>query len=240
VVPVLPTTSKPKASSETKEKRMKYLGPPQSGSQANTVASRNRYGQYFRTRAIPINPDTTRQSNIRAQMASVSTNWKLVSLSDRGAWNSWAQAHPVIDSLGQSQVLSAFAAFVQVNMARVSNALSLILTPPLGTLAFSYQNVTPTWVAGALSIAFTLTPSVNPASVWATGIVSSGVNVAPGPGGWRKIGTIGVGASPSVQTTGWTLTFGTPPAPGQVTFVKVAEFADSLYSAPFIRRVIAT
>jgi hypothetical protein len=219
---------------------MKYLGPPQSGSRADLVASHNRYGQYYRERAIPVNPMSTRQSNIRSQLTAASVFWKTLTAAQKTDWQSYANAHPRSNALGETITLTAQAAFVAANVIRQAQGSAISAGVPLGTESAGYTNITPTWTAGALSIAFTVTPSTNAAGVWATRIVSPGITVGPGPGGWRKIGSIAAGASPSTQTTNWTAFFGTPPAAGQVTFIWVRELVDGLWTPGFVRRVVAT
>lgn len=219
---------------------MKYLGPPQSGSRADITASRNRYGQYFRERAVPVNPMTSRQSNIRSQLTAASIFWKTLSTAQKSDWQSFSDAHPVANSLGETITLTGQAAFVKVNVIRQSNGSAISAGTPLGLETVGLTNITPTWATGILSIAFAATPSTNSLGVWATQIVSPGVLIAPGPGGWRKIGTIAPGASPSVQTTNWTSFFGTVPAAGQVTFIWVRELVDGLWTPGFVRRVVAT
>ncbi|KKL73251.1 hypothetical protein LCGC14_2076760, partial [marine sediment metagenome] len=46
-----------------------------SGSIGGTVYSRNRGGAYIRNRAIPVDPNTSFQINVRAILAAQSQNW---------------------------------------------------------------------------------------------------------------------------------------------------------------------
>jgi hypothetical protein len=69
---------------------MKYLGAPQSGSQANTVASRNRYGQYYRNRATPVNPHTSLQGTVRARLAINAATWRTLTAAQRAGWGDLA------------------------------------------------------------------------------------------------------------------------------------------------------
>jgi hypothetical protein len=94
---------------------MKYLGPPQSGSQAGTTASHNRAGQYFRNRRSPVQPvGTGRRAFIRSAFGSGSSAWAGLTDSDRASWSSFADSHPVTDSLGQSIKLTGQQMFVGV------------------------------------------------------------------------------------------------------------------------------
>lgn len=91
---------------------MKKLDVPQSGSQASTTASRNRFGQYNRTRATPVNPNSARQVLVRARLAAASEAWRLLSDAERSAWNGYASTVGKVDSLGQTIYPSGHQRFV--------------------------------------------------------------------------------------------------------------------------------
>ena len=94
---------------------MKYLGPPQSGSQAGTTASHNRAGQYFRNRRTPVSPTRTpKQSQARARFGASSALWQSLSAADQNAWTAFAMSYPVVDSLGQSVVLTGQQYFIGI------------------------------------------------------------------------------------------------------------------------------
>ncbi|MCS1409234.1 MAG: hypothetical protein M2R45_02414 [Verrucomicrobia subdivision 3 bacterium] len=54
----------------------KFLGIPSSGAQGGQVFSRNRFGQYTRTRAVPVNPNTPKQREARASLACCAAAWR--------------------------------------------------------------------------------------------------------------------------------------------------------------------
>lgn len=113
---------------------MKYLGPPQSGSQAGTTASHNRAGQYFRNRRTPVTPTRTpKQGVLRAAFGSVSSVWQTLTSATQAAWTGFAAGYPVVDSLGQSVVLTGHQYFVGVNTSLLNAGQSLISTPPANT-----------------------------------------------------------------------------------------------------------
>lgn len=110
---------------------MKYLGNPQSGSQAATVASRNRYGQYYRTRATPTQPRSVSQVGNRNIFGALSQSWRDLSLTAQDAWRSWALTHPRVDPLGSSIVLTGTQAFISVNQWLVRCfSLGAVSAPP--------------------------------------------------------------------------------------------------------------
>lgn len=113
---------------------MKYLGPPQSGSQAGTTASHNRAGQYFRNRRTPVTPTRTpKQGVLRAAFGSVSSAWQTLTSAAQAAWTGFAAGYPVVDSLGQSVVLTGHQYFVGVNTSLLNAGQAIVLTPPTNT-----------------------------------------------------------------------------------------------------------
>lgn len=122
---------------------MKYLpliGAGMSGSQGGVTASRNRYGTYFRQRAIPVNPNTAQQQSVRSYFASVSAAWNAaLSNAQRTAWTDYADATPVTDAIGQEIVLTGYSMYLKCNVPRLQVGLSRIddgpTTPGLAELS---------------------------------------------------------------------------------------------------------
>lgn len=98
---------------------MKKLDVPQSGSQADTTASRNRFGQYNRTRSMPTQPRTAAQVQARQNLSTASKAWSQLTDEQRIAWNAYATAHPITDSLGQTVALTGHMMFVSVNTSNM-------------------------------------------------------------------------------------------------------------------------
>lgn len=85
-----------------------------SGSIAGATFSRNRGGQYIRRRAIPSNPNSEAQGFARTNLAAAVSAWtNLLTDPQRQAWQTYAQATPVIDPLGQQITLSGQQMFVR-------------------------------------------------------------------------------------------------------------------------------
>lgn len=116
------------------KENMKYLGPPQSGSQANTTASHNRAGQYYRNRRAPVQPvGTGRRAFIRASFGAASTAWAGLTAANQAAWVSFAASHPITDSLGQSITLTGQQMFVSVGTQLLNCGQALPTVPPVST-----------------------------------------------------------------------------------------------------------
>jgi hypothetical protein len=136
---------------------MKYLDVPQSGSQSDTVASRNRFGQYYRTRATGVNPNTGEQSLARTRFGLQSNAWRSLTEVQRSAWEVLAGQFPIVDSLGQEVVLTGAQMFVRSNSARLRAGDVAIVQPgPFTDWSTAAIAVTATAGTPSLSIAFTV------------------------------------------------------------------------------------
>jgi hypothetical protein len=106
---------------------VKKLDVPQSGSQADTTASRNRFGQYNRTRAQPVQPRTAAQVAVRGYLTDATQAWRELTDEARAGWNAYASEQPKLDSLGQTIFLTGHQTFVAMWISLTQAALA---TPP--------------------------------------------------------------------------------------------------------------
>ena len=128
---------------------MKILDVPQSGSQAVTTSSRNRFGQYRRTRAMPTQPRTAAQMAVRNNLVENSKAWGGLTDEQRAAWTSYAGDHPRVDSLGQTQTLTGHMMYVAVNGLILASGGTVIAEPPTGAaIATPDFSLTATTAAG--------------------------------------------------------------------------------------------
>lgn len=100
-----------------------------SGSIGGTVYSRNRGGPYIRNRAIPVDPNTSFQINVRAILAARSQAWADRTPAERAAWENWALQNLVTNALGNQIRLSGHQAYIQLT-ARLQLVNETILTEP--------------------------------------------------------------------------------------------------------------
>ena len=137
---------------------MKTLIEPRSGSYQGLTASRNRYGQYVRSRATPVNPNSDAQGVVRARLAANSAAWRALTDAQRAGWESLGSQMTRTDSLGQTYTLNGFGAFCSVNNnlaaagdSTVSAAPGLVTpsAPTLGTI---------TLTTASFTVAYTPTP----------------------------------------------------------------------------------
>lgn len=128
---------------------MKILDVPQSGSLAGQTSSRNRFGQYRRTRAVPVNVNSSAQQATRSNLSSQAIAWRSLSDVQREAWTSYAADHPRTNSLGQTITLTGFQMFVSVNSRLLSLGMDAVTaTPSLELVLAPTYSVVSTTVAG--------------------------------------------------------------------------------------------
>lgn len=137
---------------------MKILDVPQSGSVAGTTSSRNRFGQYRRSRATPVNPNTGAQGSARARLAAQAAGWRALTQSQREGWESLGSQITRTDSLGQSYTLNGFMAYCSVNANLASAGEATISDAPAIVTPGTLATATITLTAAAFSIAYTATP----------------------------------------------------------------------------------
>lgn len=137
---------------------MKILDVPRSGSYQGLTSSRNRFGQYVRTRATPVNPGSTAQGTVRSRMSVEAAVWRTLTDAQRAGWEALGSQMTRTDALGQSYTLNGFEAFLSVNLnklaagdAAVTDAIALVSpsAPVLGVL---------TLTSASFSLAYTPTP----------------------------------------------------------------------------------
>jgi len=101
-----------------------------SGSVGGMTGSHNRGGMYFRSRAIPTNPNTAAQITARANLSTLAGFWGALSDAQREAWNLYAANVPKINALGDSIYLSGQQWFIAMNTVRVRAGGSLVYAAP--------------------------------------------------------------------------------------------------------------
>lgn len=157
---------------------MKYLGAPQSGSQANTTASHNRAGQYYRNRRKPVSPTRTPKQGIqRGRFGMVAGMWQTLTTELQNAWTAFAHSYPVVDALGQTVVLTGQQYFIGLNSSLLACGVPVVtdvpdnvLTPPVDS-PLLYLDEGGTVIVSVNSVN---TGDFNPVGL--SGMLSNGVN----------------------------------------------------------------
>lgn len=210
---------------------MKYLGNPQSGSQAGTTASHNAFGQYLRNRRKPTNPNTSHQVAVRSILGQLAKAWKFLTDLQRAAWKSLAIATPRTDSLGQTIKLSGFQEYISVNAKRGSFGDTTINDPPVDPVIESLGSVTLTTTGGLQKVNFGTafsTGSLTKVGIFASSPRSAGVTFV---GDLRLIEVTGAHpVSPLDISANYTARFGGVPV-GDRVFVMVEAYNAGLVNS---------
>lgn len=216
---------------------MKILTYPQSGSVAGQTASRNRFGQYIRTRAIPVNPSSSFQAAVRARLQTNAAAWRLLTALQREAWASLGDQMSRTDSLGQVYQLTGFDAYVSVNNNKVAAGDVVVADPPLLTDPGALASITPTATIATFSVAYTATPL----GAGVRAFIYASPPRSPGrifEADFRLIQvTAAAAASPASIFTAWTARFGAPVV-GQKIFVSVATYQTGFVGVPLVTSLI--
>lgn len=201
-----------------------------SGSYGRSVWSRNRFGPYVRTRAVPVNPNSSFQQSVRSIMGNLAAYWvQTLAALDRSGWEVFASNVPVIDALGNQIFLTGLNWFIKCNTPRIQAGKTQINQPPevysltplstVGlnatsptTLSFTFVNTDP-WAnnVGAHLFLFISRP------------VNETINGFKGP--YRFCGVINGAGSPPTSPFAATSPF-TMPTGSKVFFRAVASFND--------------
>lgn len=216
---------------------MKILTVPESGSIAGQTASRNRYGQYLRTRATPVNPSSSFQVTVRARLATNASNWRDLTAAQRAAWGDLGSQIQRNDSLGQTYTLTGFQAFCLVNNNKLAAGDAAITDPIAYAVPDPLLSLTPTATVATLSVAYTTTPLA--AGVRLFIFVSPGRS--PGrtfEGDYRLITvTAAAAASPASIFTAYSARFGAPVV-GNKIFVSAQTYLAGIMGPPLSASLI--
>lgn len=211
---------------------MKYLGNPQSGSYAQMTASRNRFGQYWRTRATPVNPSTTFQLNQRARMTTNAAAWRDLSDAQRAGWLSLGLLITRTDSLGQTYDLNGFLAYCSVNNNKLDAGDAAVADAPAIVTPADLLTATITLTAVAFSVAYTATPlaAANRLFIFCSPQRSAGTKFN---GDYRLIAvTAAAAASPANILAAYTARLGVPVV-GNRIFLSLQTYEGGFKGSPF-------
>ena len=156
---------------------MKILDIPQSGKLGVFVSQGGRCGQSRRILAIPTNPRTEEQLNIRQMLGSTAHNWKTITETQRLAWNAAAKLIQSQPRLGQSGPLTGLQLYVRVNFNLTLVGEPAVADPPVAPTfdANIIQSLELTNVSNVRSIKLVCSGSSDAFNlVWATPPQSAG------------------------------------------------------------------
>jgi hypothetical protein len=218
---------------------MKYLGDPRSGSYQGMTASRNRFGQYMRTRASPVQPNTVAQLNQRARMTTNAAAWRALTDAQRAGWLSLGLNITRTDSLGSTYSLNGFMAYCSVNNNKLDAGDAAVSDAPTIVTPADLLTATVTLTAVAFSIAYTATPLAAGVRlfIWVSPQRSAGRKFN---GDYRLLAvTAAAAASPHNALAAYTAKFGVPVV-GQRIFISLETYSGGFKGSPFnVSQVVA-
>ena len=190
------------------------------GSMAGNTFSRNRFGNYIRSRVKGVDPKSARQSAARIRMMTLAEQWREspMDADKRGAWETYAQSVSWLNALGEACNLTGYNHYMRSNAAIAAAGGDRVDDGPTSLgLPGGDATIVPT----ALSQGATISIAFDDALDWAAelgGFLLVEVGVPQNPtrnffgGPWRIAGSI-AGAvapaeSPLTVPTPWTLTEG--------------------------------
>jgi hypothetical protein len=148
------------------------LATEMSGSLAGITASHNAGGQYFRARAIPVNPGSIYQTAVRAALAGIVGRWvNTLTQLQRDAWEVYAQNVPVTDRLGATRQRTGLNWYIACNVPRVQSGV-ILPTPYIDTapIIFSQAALTPPAIVSATAATEVLSMSFTNTDGWAIAV----------------------------------------------------------------------
>lgn len=218
---------------------MKFLGDPRSGSYQGMTASRNRFGQYMRTRASPVQPRTTAQLNQRARMTTNAAAWRALTDAQRAGWLSLGLSLTRTDALGSTYTMNGFMAYCSVNNNKLDAGDAAVSDAPTIVTPADIATATVTLTGIAFSVAYTATPlpAATRLFIWVSPQRSAGRFFN---GDYRLLTvTAAAAASPANILAAYTAKFGVP-VTGKRIFISLETYNGGFKGSPFnVAQVVA-
>lgn len=192
-----------------------------------SVASKNRYGSYLRTKTTPVNPATTYQQSARQVLGNLSSSWRALTQAQRSSFIAGAVNFPFTDIFGDQMTLSGQALFIKLNANLEKIGQSRINTAPLpvGFEEIAIASVSATQTTGALtalelSMNITTVPAGYSLAVYATPPINPGRAFVKNQ--FRFLGVAPVVANDADILQLYTDRFGASATAGQTIHVRAA------------------
>jgi hypothetical protein len=180
-----------------------------------SVASQNRYGNFWRVKVTPVNRRTSFQTAVRATFSFLSTAWgSLLTEVQRQAFTAFASNHPFSDVFGKVKTLDGKAMYIALNAALQNAGLAQITSPPTDTTTGDVGALTLTATVaagGTLSLATNEAniPGGAQINIYATKLMPNGRNFVKSQ--LAFIGSLDAGASPYDIKADWIAKYGAFP-----------------------------
>lgn len=216
------------------------------GSIGGNTFARNRYGNYARSKTVPVNPRSTRQLVVRQIIAMLVARWSsVVTDAQRVAWNQYADAVSMQNRLGEAVKLSGFNHYCRSNAPLILQELDAVDDAPT---VYELPDQDPTLAASGVSATGKITVTYDAGLDWAGEVgghllLSAGrpqnpqVNFFAGP--YRVMGKVDGAVSPPSGTIELDAPFGMGTGNKVWVRARIAR-ADGRLSQPFCASFLST
>lgn len=187
------------------------------------VASKNKGGNYLKTKSTPTNPQTTAQSGVRSSFGGLSQSWRGLTAAQRATWNNGAVNFPYTDIFGDTKVLSGFGLYMQLNGNLANVGLASLDVCPSPESVESVTTLSCANDTGALEVDWTPKPVPTGHSMVILATAGMSAGRAFSKSSLRKVTTFDAASSAGVITTYYTNVFGAVP-----------PLTDNVYIAAFL------
>lgn len=104
-----------------------------SGSTGGLTAAKNRGGNYWRARVVPLNPSSDAQIEVRADLSASASAWRALTDAQRNAWGDYADSLGHNNAVGEATKPSGFNAYCGTNaLRRLGEQSSITVAPVTG------------------------------------------------------------------------------------------------------------
>lgn len=177
------------------------LGPmvaQASGKVGGSVFSHNRYGTYVRVKAKPTISQSPYAMEAKNNLANVSRAWVGLTDLQREAWVTWAANNPIMDRVGNSQVLAGNAAYCMLNGRLGALGQSMIDLPPVvsAPVAIATAEINVDIGAGTFNVVFTESPGAADTALYVQAAVTQNESQAYVK---NKLKLLGISSSPATS-----------------------------------------
>lgn len=225
------------------------LGSQMSGAVGGIVASRNRSGPYFRARAIPSNPNTEFQQEVRSAMSQLSARWSGVLTPDeRSAWDAYSLNVPLTNRVGDPVNVGGLGMYQRCNIPLIQTGQAGGVIIDTAPTIYNLGEYTAPSIDSALAVSNALSINFENTDAWANETGSDmlifvsrpknpSVNYFKGP--YRYASAI-EGDDTTAPSSPAVIDSPFPFEVGQKIFIRVAVLRlDGRYSADFRASVVA-
>jgi len=194
-----------------------------SGKLGGHVYAKNRGGNYVRTKATPLNPQTSYQTAVRNTFTTLAQSWRTLTQTQIAAWNSAVTQFQSTNVFGSLKSPSGENLYIRLNTNILTAGGTVINVPPAAGAAPQVSTVSVTSAAGTPAISIVFTPTPVPANtayvIEATPMLSPGKNFVKNQFRIIHVAAAAV-ASPYNALAAYEAKFGAPIA-GQKLFVRI-------------------